>query len=78
MLWCYKCNLVKPIDEFDANKRHYQIKSRKGKLFSCKDCTKKWTLENLKAVRYNFENNTWVIHDFKTICEALKFLENER
>lgn len=68
---------MKPIDEFQDNRRHYQIKSRQGKVFSCNPCSRKWTLDNLKAVRFDFENSSWIIHDFKNTNEAIKFLKDE-
>ena len=38
-----------PMSDFDDNHRPYGIKSRKGKMFSCKQCTINWTVKNLKA-----------------------------
>ena len=78
MVWCFRCNKVKPADEFKNNHRGYQIKSRQGKVFSCNDCTIKWTTDNLTAVRYDFAENKWDIHRFSCGEEAIKFLENER
>lgn len=78
MIYCFRCFKMKPIDEFQDNRRHYQIKSRQGKVFSCNPCSRKWTLDNLKAVRFDFENSSWIIHNFKNTDEAIKFLEDER
>ena len=78
MIYCFRCFKMKPADEFQDNRRHYQIKSRQGKVFSCNSCTEYWTVNNLMAVRYNFAENNWNIHRFSCGEEALKFLENER
>jgi hypothetical protein len=77
MVWCFRCNKVKPADEFKNNHRGYQIKSRQGKVFSCNPCSHKWILDNLKAVRFDFENSTWIVHSFENTNEAIKFLEYE-
>lgn len=77
MIYCFRCFKMKPIYEFQDNRRHYQIKSRQGKVFSCNTCAKDWTVNNLMAVRYNFAENNWNIHRFSCGEEALKFLEDE-
>lgn len=77
MIYCFRCFKMKPADEFQDNRRHYQIKSRQGKVFSCNPCSRKWVLDNLKAVRFDFENSSWIINDFKNTDEAIKFLEDE-
>ena len=69
---------MKSADEFQDNRRHYQIKSRQGKVFSCNPCARKWVLDNLMAVRYDFAENKWDIHRFSCKEEAIKFLEDER
>ena len=75
MIYCFRCFKMKSIDEFQDNRRHYQIKSRQGKVFSCNTCAKDWTVNNLMAVRYNFAENNWNIHRFSCEEEALKFLK---
>lgn len=77
MVYCFRCFKMKSADEFQDNRRHYQIKSRQGKVFSCNSCAKDWTVNNLMAVRYNFAENNWNIHRFSCGEEALKFLEDE-
>ena len=77
MLWCFRCNKIKSADEFQDNRRHYQIKSRQGKVFSCNTCAHKWILDNLKAVRFDFENRTWIVHSFENTNQALKFINDE-
>lgn len=77
MLWCFRCNKIKSADEFQDNRRHYQIKSRQGKVFSCNSCAHKWVMDNLTAVRFDFENNNWIVHRFENKAEAFNFLEAE-
>lgn len=77
MTYCFRCFKMKPLDEFQDNRRHYQIKSRKGKVFSCNSCARDWTIKNLTAVRFNFAEKTWDIHRFSCQEEVIKFLEDE-
>ena len=77
MLWCFRCNKVKTADEFQDNRRHYQIKSRQGKVLSCNSCAHKWVMDNLTAVRFDFKNNNWIVHRFENKAEAFNFLEAE-
>lgn len=78
MIYCFRCFNMKPLDEFQDNRRHYQIKSRKGKVFSCNSCARDWTIKNLTAVRFNFTEKTWDIHRFSCGEEAIKFLEDDK
>ena len=77
MIYCFRCFKMKPADEFQDNRRHYQIKSRQGKVFSCNSCAHKWVMDNLMAVRFDFENNSWIVHRFENKADAFNFLEAE-
>lgn len=75
---CFRCKKKKPLRDFPDNKRHYQIKSWKGKCCSCFSCSLKWSLETMSAVRFNFETNQFDIIKFKTKQEVRKFIKNEK
>ena len=75
---CWSCYQFKTLDKFDQNRREYNLKSRRGTLFSCKRCTRARVLRELRAVRYDFTERKFVVHQFKNKNQALKFIKNEK
>lgn len=73
---CFTCFKFKPLTSYDENRREYGRPERKGKLFSCKRCTRARVLRELRAVRYDFTERKFVVHNFKNKNQALKFLRN--
>lgn len=78
LLRCFNCGEMLLMSDFDDNHRPYGIKSRKGKMFSCKQCTINWTVKNLKAVRYDFTENQFKVYTFDNEQDAINFLNNEK
>ena len=76
-LQCFTCKKYKKLDKYFDNRREYQIKAYKGKVASCKQCTRARILRELNAVRYDFEQKKFVIHYFKNKNQALKFWKHE-
>jgi hypothetical protein len=76
-LKCFTCKKYKRIDRFQANRREYQLPHYKGKVASCKQCTRERMLRELRAVRYDFDTRKFVIYYFKNKNQALKFWKHE-
>jgi hypothetical protein len=76
-LQCFTCKRLRKLEYFQDNKREYQLPHYKGKVASCKQCTRARMLRELRAVRYDFETRKFVIHYFKNKNQALKFWYKE-
>ena len=76
-LKCFKCRIDKPLSKYAPNRRKYQIKSHKGMCIICKQCNLLTAIRKLKVVRYDFEENTFKIINFKDANEAVEFVNNE-
>ena len=75
---CFTCFKFRETKYFDDNHREYQRPSQKGKLFSGRRCTRERVLRELRAVRYDFTERKFVVHQFKNKNQALKFIKNEK
>ena len=73
---CFTCFKFRETKHFDDNHREYQRPSQKGKLFSCRRCTRARVLRELRAVRYDFTERKFVIYHFKNKNQALKLLKD--
>ena len=76
-LKCFECQVNKPLDNFSVNRRHYQIKAYKGRCMVCQKCSLFRALETLKLVRFSFEDNKFIVIEFKDANEVIEFFKNE-
>jgi hypothetical protein len=76
-LKCFECKIEKPLSKFAPNKRKYQIKSAKGRCLVCKKCVLHNAITKLQVVRYDYEESTFKVINFKDANEAVEFINKE-
>ena len=76
-LKCFKCHIEKPLEKFKDNYRKYQLKSNKGKCIVCKLCSLQDALNTLSVVRYDYEENKFIVTAFQNKCEVVEFFDKE-
>jgi hypothetical protein len=76
-LKCFKCGIDKPLEKYKDNNRKYQIKGNQGKCIVCKLCSLQNTLNTLSVVRYDYEENKFVVIPFQNKCEVVEFFDKE-
>ena len=63
---CFHCKIKKPLEDFDINRRKYQIKADKGRCIGCKQCYREKSIKDKSVILFNFEINNFDIIKFKT------------
>lgn len=77
-LKCFTCKRSRLLKYFQDNRRTYQLPHYKGKVASCKQCTRARIFREMKAVRFDFEQQKFVIHYFENKNQARKFWLSEK
>lgn len=76
-LKCFTCKIEKPLEKYKPNKRKYQTKAYKGMCMVCKKCSLHKALVELQVVRYDYEENKFIIINFKDANEVMEFFNKE-
>jgi len=76
-LKCFKCGIDKPLEKYKDNNRKYQIKDNQGKCIVCKLCSLQDALNTLSVVRYDYEENKFIVTAFQNKCEVVEFFDKE-
>ena len=75
---CFRCDKIKPLDEFNVNRMKYQLKSDKGHAITCKKCMIKHTSAEMKGCIYNLDTGKFEVKHFKNKQEIKKHYETSK
>lgn len=71
---CFYCKIEKPLDDYQINRRKYQVKADKGRCISCKQCFLEQSIKDMSVIYFNFEINKYEIVNFETEQEVINFI----
>lgn len=74
---CFQCKKELLLSEFDIDRRKYQIKADKGRCKVCKECEYMNALRDMSVIRFNFDENKFIITKFETKKEVNNFFNKK-
>ena len=75
---CFSCKEILPLNAYKPDKRKYQLKNSKGRCVVCHECCLEKALEKMSCIRFDYELDKFVVHNFENEQEVIEFYKKER
>lgn len=74
---CFHCKIEKPLEEFNIDRRKYQLKADKGTCKVCNKCYREKSIKDKSVIFFNFETDKFEIIKFETEQEVINYLDEK-